>query len=101
MTKVKIAEFKSRLSKYLRQVRMGGEVVVMDRDTPIARVVPIETLTKKQKLIIRPAKGSLKDWAKLSIPPALPGVDSLQALLADREDDLDEYVTQFVEKHKR
>lgn len=89
MTKVKIAEFKSRLSKYLRQVRMGGEVVVTDRDTPVARLVAYTQPT--EKLIVRPGRGSLKEVFKtLKIPPAPPGTDSLKMLLETREDDLEE-----------
>ena len=41
MTRVKISELKARLSAYLAEVRGGGEVLVYDRATPIARLVPI------------------------------------------------------------
>ena len=58
-TEVKIAELKSQLSEYLRLVRSGNEVVVKDRDTPIARIVPYKEEPKR--LTIRPATGSLKD----------------------------------------
>ena len=37
---VQIAQLKAKLSAYLREVRKGGELVVMDRKTPIARIVP-------------------------------------------------------------
>jgi prevent-host-death family protein len=38
----KVSELKARLSAYLRDVRNGETVVVCDRLTPIARLVPIE-----------------------------------------------------------
>ena len=38
---VNIAELKNQLSVYLSEVRKGHEVVVRDRNTPIARIVPI------------------------------------------------------------
>ena len=38
---VNIAELKNRLSVYLNEVRAGQEVLVRDRNTPIARIVPI------------------------------------------------------------
>ena len=38
---VNIAELKNRLSVYLNAVRAGHEVLVRDRSTPIARIVPI------------------------------------------------------------
>ena len=40
MTRVKVSELKARLSAYLAEVRVGGEVLVYDRATPIARLVP-------------------------------------------------------------
>lgn len=41
MTRVGTAELKNRLSHYLRQVREGRTVVVMDRNEPVARLEPI------------------------------------------------------------
>lgn len=41
-TSVKTAELKAHLSKYLRQVRKGQRVVVLDRDRPIAEILPLE-----------------------------------------------------------
>jgi len=38
---VNIAELKNRLSVYLNEVRAGHEVLVRDRSTLIARIVPI------------------------------------------------------------
>jgi prevent-host-death family protein len=35
-----IAELRNRLSYYLKQVRNGGRVVVLDRGEPIAELVP-------------------------------------------------------------
>ena len=41
MRPVKIADLKDHLSGYLRAVERGAEVVVTDRDRPIARISPI------------------------------------------------------------
>jgi prevent-host-death family protein len=62
-SEVKVAELKSKLSEYLRSVRRGNEIVIKDRDTPIARIVPYEDHPKR--LIVRPATMSLKDADKL------------------------------------
>lgn len=62
-SEVKIAELKSKLSEYLRSVRSGNEVVIKDRETPIARIVPYEK--RPQRLVIRPATISLKAVDKL------------------------------------
>jgi prevent-host-death family protein len=40
MKAIKIAELKDRLSEHLRAVERGAEVVVTDRNRPIARIVP-------------------------------------------------------------
>jgi len=40
MKSAKIADLKNNLSRYLAHVRDGGEVMVLDRDTPVARIVP-------------------------------------------------------------
>jgi len=40
MKSAKVSELKARLSAYLAAVREGEEVVVFDRKTPIARLVP-------------------------------------------------------------
>ena len=41
MKTVRIADLKARLSEYLREVRRGRTFTVLDRETPIARLVPL------------------------------------------------------------
>jgi prevent-host-death family protein len=75
---VRIADLKARLSEHLRTVRNGGTVTVLDRDTPVARIVPYVA----QSLEIRKAKRSLRD---LKVPPRpSKRTDSLALLLEDR-----------------
>jgi len=38
--KVNISELKTRLSAYLHRVRRGETLTVLDRKTPVARIVP-------------------------------------------------------------
>jgi prevent-host-death family protein len=78
MSDVGIAELKARLSEHLRSVRNGGTLTVLDRDTPIARIVPYAV----QPLEIRKAKRRLRD---LKIP-ARPSkrTDSVAVLVEDR-----------------
>jgi prevent-host-death family protein len=40
MKSAKVSELKARLSAFLSEVRSGGSVIVYDRNTPIARLVP-------------------------------------------------------------
>ena len=40
MTAINIREFSHNLSKYLRQVKEGEKVVLMERNVPIADIIP-------------------------------------------------------------
>jgi len=81
MEAVKIAEFKSKLSAYLRRVRKGQSLLVTDRDTPVARVVPVEE--NERRLLVDEARADPASLARLRYPP-LSGVDSLALLLEER-----------------
>jgi prevent-host-death family protein len=48
MRAVNIGELKDNLSRYLREVRLGAEVLVKDRNKPIARIVPLGALEDDQ-----------------------------------------------------
>lgn len=87
MTHIKIAEFKSRLSHYLDRIRHGEQLVVTDRKTPIARVLPYSE--QEERLSIQAAKGEPATLRKIKIPPAPAGTNSLKALREDRRDDLE------------
>lgn len=68
MKTVNIGTLKNELSAYLKYVRNGEEVIVRDRDVPVARIVPFHAanLTKEEADLV--AKGILKlpdkemDW---------------------------------------
>ena len=92
-TEVNIAHLKAHLSQYLRSAQKGNEIVVKDRETPIARLVPCQAPRKRLTYI--PATGSLKDLDKLVVtrPKNLkPGdVDeALQWTRRDRSEDRDQ-----------
>ena len=42
MKRAKVSELKAHLSSFLAAVRGGETVVVCDRETPIARLIPID-----------------------------------------------------------
>ena len=42
MKNAKVSELKAHLSRYLSEVRRGETVIVFDRNTPIARLLPYE-----------------------------------------------------------
>jgi prevent-host-death family protein len=78
MSDVRIADLKARLSEHLRTVRNGGTLTVLDRDTPVARIVPYAAAP----LEIRKAKRRVRDL-KLPAKPA-KRTDSAAVLLEDR-----------------
>ena len=78
MSNVRIADLKARLSEHLRSVRNGTTLTVLDRDTPIAQIVPYAA----QPLEMRKAKRRLRDL-KLAPKPS-KRTDSLAVLLDDR-----------------
>jgi prevent-host-death family protein len=40
MEAINIAELKNKLSLYLQKVRKGEEIIVRDRDMPVAKIIP-------------------------------------------------------------
>ena len=83
MERVGIAELKARLSEYLRQVRRGESIVVLDRDVPVARLVPYETEGQAVR-VRRPPPGSRPADAPLP-PPLDLGFDVIDLLLEERQ----------------
>lgn len=59
MKMVKIAELKDRLSEHLRAVEKGAEVIVTDRNRPIARIVPFTDGTERVHVL--PASRSFRN----------------------------------------
>ena len=70
MRRVRIAELKNRLSEHLRAVEQGAEVVVLDRNRPIARIVPMPMAARGVRMIpptrdladIRERRRSESNW---------------------------------------
>lgn len=85
MTSIGVAELKAKLSEYLRVVRKGHEVTVMDRDQPIARIIPIQGAGA---LTIREPTSAYAALAQVPLPPpAALRVDAVAFLLEDRRGD--------------
>jgi prevent-host-death family protein len=86
MYEVKIAELKSRLSEHLRKVRAGRTLTVLDRSTPIARIVPWkESDASFETRQPSPGAPALKD-VPLPSPLSRRG-DIVKLLLEDRQRD--------------
>ena len=91
MRTASISDLRANLSRYVREVQRGGEVQILHRGTPVARLVPPapSQADVRQRLIaagvIRPGKGNLKEVLKKP-PLNIPGVNLSQAVIEDRED---------------
>jgi prevent-host-death family protein len=59
--KVGIAEIKAHLSDYVRAAQKGKEFIIKDRDTPVAKLVPIDDPRPAPPPIIR----ATRSWAEV------------------------------------
>lgn len=84
MTSVNIAKLKAQLSRYLRAVRKGEEIIVTDHQQPIAKIVPLQP-ESIGGLEVRKATRDPAGLATLRFPPSRArGADSLTYLLEER-----------------
>jgi prevent-host-death family protein len=93
MKRAKIAELKNNLSRYLEHVRAGGSVVVVDREQPVAQIVPLRSSRGRRvddrlarlerRGLIRRGSGGLPTWLGRRRPPRLRG-SVLKDLLQER-----------------
>jgi prevent-host-death family protein len=85
MRTVNISDLKARLSAHIQFVREGQEVLVCDRNQPVARIVPIrsEDLTEQEKRLIargiltppRKPRSRSRSWPK---PPGNVSADVME-----------------------
>lgn len=92
MLKTSISTLKAHLSRYLAAVRGGQEVLITDRGTPVARIVPLRGLQEEEgrtrELVrsgsLRPPRHPLPEdfWDRPR--PADPDGRGLYTLLEER-----------------
>ncbi len=83
MRQVRISALKARLSEYLRAVRRGETIAVLDRDTPVAQIVPIR---ERPALRVRKPAPSAPPPNRVRLPqPANLNVDIVELLLEERQ----------------
>jgi len=86
MTEVRIADLKSRLSEHLRKVRGGRSLTILDRDTPIARIVPWKAGGVSLKR--RPPLAEAPKLQRVPLPPPLRfRGDVVKLLMEERQRD--------------
>lgn len=82
MKSIKIAELKNHLSEHLREVEAGAELVVTDRDRPIAHIVPHSK--QKRRLNIRKPTRSFAAIRSRRFSPVKWRISSTDLLLEER-----------------
>jgi prevent-host-death family protein len=96
MRSVNVAELKNRLSKYLAYARQGEEIVIRDRNLPVAKLVPFSAADAEEEELTLVAAGKMSlpkmrlDLRQLwKIPTgSVKGNEAIRAVLADREEEL-------------
>jgi prevent-host-death family protein len=96
MRSVNIAELKNQLSRYLTFAKDGEEVIIRDRNLPVAKLVPFSSDDAGEVELLLVAAGKMRmpkapvEVDKLlKIPTGtVAGNEGIQALLNDREEGL-------------
>jgi prevent-host-death family protein len=95
MRSVKISELKKNLDEFLDEVRQGEELVIRDRNRPIAKIIPLfpaededaEEARLEAAGILRRREKPLPD-SFFSMPgPNVPLEKAVAAVMAERDED--------------
>ncbi len=93
MSRASVSELKAELSRYLREVRRGGEVEILDRGVPVARLVSAapdqEAVERRRSRLIRSGvlrQGTGGMLGILDEEPLEVSTSLLEALQEDRAD---------------
>lgn len=86
MTNVPSSKLKAKMGIYLRAVRAGKELVITDRDVPIARVVPHEAGgAREERLVVQPRDPDAPPLGKVQVRGIrYKGPNSTELLKQDR-----------------
>jgi prevent-host-death family protein len=83
-----VSKLKLHLGKYLAMVKSGKNVIVLDRTTPVARLVPYSD-DIPDALVVTPAIEDAAALGSLQFPPVSNGpTDSVAVLLKERKERL-------------
>ena len=87
-----VVDLKARLSEHLRLVKSGHEVVITERNVPVARLVPLDDLERKSTRrlrltragVLKPGSGKLPAALKRAPVGRTPDTSVVDALLDER-----------------
>ena len=83
MKEVRIAELKARLSEYIRAVRGGETISVLDRETPVAQLVPVRERVALR--VRKPAPGTPPPNRVRLPKPLKLNMEIVELLLEERQ----------------
>lgn len=93
MDKATISQLKNHLSAYLRKVRAGQPLLVMDRDEPVARIERVEAGGAADDRLARLERAGLVRRAARQLDPAIVAENGartrksvVQALMDERRE---------------
>jgi prevent-host-death family protein len=86
MIKTTATQFKAKLGRYMRAVREGKDVMITDRDQPVARLVPIGSAPAHvEPEILTPRDPSAPRLGELRVRPiSYRGPSTTELLRGDR-----------------
>ena len=90
--KVRIASLKAHLSEYVRAAQKGEEILIKDRETPVARLVPISNSLSPLQITPakRPGRGT-HQMRSVKLRGLKPG-DAAKSLATVREERVDRWL---------
>ena len=88
-----VVELKARLSEHLRLVKAGHEVVITERNVPVARLVPLDASerrsTRRLRLtragLLKPGSGKMPATIKQRPAPRSTAARAVDAMLDERQ----------------
>ena len=83
MDKVKVGDLRNHLSKYLKKVRSGEEIIITDRDTPIGKISPFCQEDEELFELIPPSR-DFEFFTGFPGPDIECSIDPVELLLEDR-----------------
>ncbi len=95
MRSVNVAELKNRLSTYITFAKAGEEVIIRDRNRPVAKLVPFVAIDATEEELALVADGimllperpfDIDELWKMPMPRGKRGSSAVAALLAEREE---------------
>ncbi len=96
MRSVNVAELKNQLSKFLTFAKAGEEIIIRDRNLPVAKLVPFSAEKASEEELLLVAAGKMRmPQTPLNVDELLkirtgkvPGNEAVQVLLEDRAEGL-------------